>query len=263
MKAIPISSARAVVRVHDLPGDGLPLVFLHGLGCASSCDYPTVVRDPALSCRRAILIDLLGSGFSDRPWDFDYSIPAHAHVVVAVLEALALPRLDLFGHSMGGAVAIEAATLLSTRVDHLILSEPNLDAGGGEFSRAMAAQPEADYVAHGHAEAIRDATDTGNPIWAGSMAITAPFAAHRSAVSLVRGGSPSWREQLSLHSAHRTVLFGADSLPDPDFESLPDQGISVARVPNAGHSMAWENPSGLAQAIAKACAQPVNRVART
>jgi len=256
VKAVRISTPSAVVRVHDLPGGGIPLVFVHGLGCASSCDYPSVVRDQALSSRHVVLVDLLGSGFSDRPFEFDYSVQAHARVVVEVVDALALPVLDLFGHSMGGAVALEAATMLSTRVKHLILSEPNLDEGGGTFSRVIAAQTEADYVAFGHARVIREATASGNDIWAGSMAMTAPFAAHRAAVSLVGGGSPSWRDQLLSHPAHGVVLFGARSLPHPDTESLPLGGIGVAVVPEAGHSMAWENPSGLASAIADACANP-------
>jgi pimeloyl-ACP methyl ester carboxylesterase len=255
VKSIPLSSPRAAVRVHDLPGGGIPLVFLHGLGCASSCDYPRVARDSSLSSRRAVLIDLLGSGFSDRPFDFDYSIQAHARVVAAVISALHFDMLDLFGHSMGGAVAIEAATLLSARVCHLILSEPNLDAGGGAFSRAIAAQTEVDYLAHGHDAAIREATASGNHVWAGSMAVTAPFAAHRAAVSLVQGGSPSWRGQLLGHPAQRTVLFGSLSLPDSDMASLPRSGIDVAVIPQAGHSMAWENPSGLATAIAAACSR--------
>jgi len=91
LRSISIASPHAAVRVHDLPGDGIPLVFLHGLGCASSCDYPRTVRDPALSSRRAVLVDLLGSGFSDRPLDFDYSVQAHARIVVAIIDALGLP----------------------------------------------------------------------------------------------------------------------------------------------------------------------------
>ncbi|RCI96569.1 alpha/beta hydrolase, partial [Klebsiella pneumoniae] len=30
------SVAGATLRWHDFPGDGLPVVFIHGLGCASS-----------------------------------------------------------------------------------------------------------------------------------------------------------------------------------------------------------------------------------
>jgi pimeloyl-ACP methyl ester carboxylesterase len=256
VKAVLIPGPLGVVRLHDLPGRGVPLVFVHGLGCASSCDYPAVVRDTALAGRRAVLIDLLGSGFSDRPRAFDYSIPSHARVVVEVILALDLPTLDLFGHSMGGAVAIEAGGMLVSRVKRLVLSEPNLDAGGGIVSRVVAAQTEDEYVADGHARAIREATASGNHIWAGSMAVTAPFAVHRAAVSLVAGGSPSWRRRLLGHPVHRTVIFGARSLPDPDTEALPPSGVDIAVVPEAGHSMAWENPAGLAAAIARACSRP-------
>ncbi|MBK9090178.1 MAG: alpha/beta hydrolase [Holophagales bacterium] len=253
MKSLVLESPEATIRFHDLAGVGTPLVFVHGLGCASSCDYPAVARDPSLASRRAILVDLLGSGFSDRPEGFDYSVSAHARVLVALIDALGVATCDLYGHSMGGAVAIVAATMLPGRVEHLVLSEPNLDPGGGVFSRSIAAQPEARYVANGHAETIREAARSGNDIWAGSMAATAPFAAHRGAVSLVEGASPSWRRQLLALDVPRTVLFGARSLPDPDAESLPAGGVGVAVVPDAGHSMAWENPSGLARAIAGAC----------
>lgn len=68
------SVAGATLRWLDLPGEGLPLVFIHGLGCASSYDYPRVASDPALNGRRKILIDLPGFGYSDKPHDFSYNI---------------------------------------------------------------------------------------------------------------------------------------------------------------------------------------------
>lgn len=256
MKPVFVASAGAVVRVHELPGRDVPLVFVHGLGCASSCDYPGVVREGPLVERRVVLIDLLGSGFSDRPPGFAYTVAAHARVVEEVVDALEIAAVDLFGHSMGGAVAIEAATRLGVRVRALALSEPNLDAGGGVFSRAMAALAEADYVARGHDATAREAAASGDRVWAGSLATSAPFAMHRAAVSLVRGGDPPWRAQLLAHPSRRTVLFGARSLPDPDVERLRLAGLDVAVVPEAGHSMAWENPAGLAAAIARACSGP-------
>jgi pimeloyl-ACP methyl ester carboxylesterase len=253
MKSIVLKDPECVIRFHHLPGVGAPLVFIHGLGCASSCDYPPVARDAALASRRTVLVDLLGSGFSDKPDAFAYSISAHARVLVALIDALGVETCDLYGHSMGGAVALVAATMLPTRVEHLVLSEPNLDPGGGVFSRSIADQAESRYSACGHAETICEAANSGNHTWAGSMSVTAPLAAHRAAVSLVQGASPSWRQQLLTLVANRTVLFGARSLPDPDAESLPLSGVRVAIVLDAGHSMAWENPSGLARAIADAC----------
>ncbi|MBI3149333.1 MAG: alpha/beta hydrolase [Betaproteobacteria bacterium] len=241
------------LRFHDLPGAGRPLVFVHGLGCASSCDYPTVARDPALCSRRAILVDLLGFGFSDRPNDFSYTITDHARSVAELVRGLQLTDFDLFGHSMGGAVAIELAALCLEQVHALVLSEPNLDPGGGVFSRAMAAMSEEDYLRLGHARDIEMAAASGHAIWAGSMQVASALAAHRSAKSLVAGSVPTWREQLLALPMPRTVIFGQLSLPDDDFDQLPQAGIRVTEVPDAGHSMAWENPAGLARAIATAC----------
>src|SRR5262245_27990700 len=123
------------IRFHDLAGNGPPLVFIHGLGCASSCDFVAVARAPALRGRRALLVDLPGYGFSDKPHSFPYGVDSHAAVVGELLDRLDVGHADLFGHSMGGAVAITVAARRPDRLRRLVLSEPNLDSGGGTFSR--------------------------------------------------------------------------------------------------------------------------------
>ncbi|KFG98344.1 alpha/beta hydrolase [Burkholderia paludis] len=252
MKTFAVRNGRWGLRYHDLPGQGVPVLFVHGIGCASSCDYPDVVAMPALSGRRRVLVDLLGFGFSDRPADFSYTVQEHASTLAALADHLALPSLDLFGHSIGGAVAISAAALLGERVRRLVLGEPNLDAGGGFFSRKIAAMTEAEYVQTGHAALIAESAAGGSDIWAASLSASAPYAVHRSAVSLIAGSEPGWRAQLRSMTMPRTVVFGAHSLPDVDTARLPMDGVSVAIVENAGHSMAWENPAGLAAAIRQA-----------
>jgi pimeloyl-ACP methyl ester carboxylesterase len=254
MRALTIPRWKAVLRYHDAPGPGRPLVMLHGLGCASSCDYPRVVLDPALARRRFILIDFFGSGFSDHPADFPYTVEAHAETVVCLADTLGLESFDVFGHSMGGSVAIVVAGLLRDRVARLVAGEPNLDAGGGEFSRGIAGGGEVAYVAEGHARLMRDAAARGNIIWTGSMARSYPPAVHRAASSLVRGGTTSWRDLLYGLPMKRTIVFGEASLPDPDTEALPAHGVNVEIVPRAGHSMAWDNPEGLARALDRALA---------
>jgi pimeloyl-ACP methyl ester carboxylesterase len=211
-----------------------------------------VAADAALAGRRCILVDLLGSGFSDKPLDFGYTVADHAGVLLDFLDGLALDSVDVFGHSMGGAIAIELATRLGQRLRRLVLSEPNLDAGGGFVSKLIAAQSEADYVAQGHADMVRASRQQGAHVWAGSLAVMLPQATYRQSMSLVEGGSPSWRDQLATLAVPRTVIYGAQSLPDPNTDSLPALGVTIAIVADAGHSMAWENPSGLAQAIAAA-----------
>lgn len=242
----------ADLRFHDIPGPGTPLVFIHGFGCAGSCDYPRIAADPALGPRRCLLVDLLGSGFSDHPEGFSYTMEAHARCVVDLLDSLGIPSFDLYGHSLGGAVAIVAAAARPERVRRFVASEPALDAGGGTCILAAAAQSEAEYVARGHAAAVREAVAEGNPVWAGSLAASSPMAIHREAKARILGGTPSWRARLESLPMPRTVLFGARSLPHPDLRRLAEAGIRVDVVPAAGHSMMWENPSGLARALQRA-----------
>jgi len=241
--------AKATLRYHDIPGKGIPILFIHGMGCAASCDYPQVVSMPPLRGKRAILIDLLGSGFSDKPKSFGYTITDLACVIGEFIAKSKFKKVHLFGHSMGGSIAIEIASMYKKRIQSIIVSEPNLESGGGVFSRPIAEQSETDYVNRGHRLTIESAIAQGYRIWASSLSLSSPAAIHREAVSLVKGGSPSWREQLVSLPMPRTIIFGELSLPEPDVKRLPELGITVRIVRRAGHSMAWENPAGLAKNI--------------
>lgn len=249
MQVFTCPDSRTALRFHDLPGTGQPLLFIHGLGCAASCDYPQIAAHPALAIRRRILPDLLGFGFSDAP-DNALDTTQHAEAIAALVSHLGLKSFDLYGHSMGGAVAIEVARLLPQQVAHLVLSEPNLDAGGGIFSRAVAEYSETDYVAHGHARIVLDAQSSGNGIWAASMRHATPQAMHRAATALITGVHPSWRDTLLQLPMSRTVIFGEHSLPDPDVDRLQSEGINTRILPGVGHSMAWEDPQALAAMLA-------------
>ena len=109
MNSFYSQQAGCTVRWHDLPGSGDPVVFIHGLGCAASYEYPRVVRDPLFGARRAILIDLPGSGYSDKPERYSYKTTDQAHVVAELIDHLKLDAFWLYGHSMGGSIAIETA----------------------------------------------------------------------------------------------------------------------------------------------------------
>jgi pimeloyl-ACP methyl ester carboxylesterase len=252
MKAFQANSAAANILYHDIPGSSTPLVFIHGLGCASSCDYLRVATDSAISGRRAILVDLLGSGFSERPVGFSYSVHDHARSVAELIRHVCSGPISLFGHSMGGAVAVVLASILGAQVENLVLSEPNLDPGGGTFSRKIAAMPEAEFVAYGHHEMVETAKAEGNVVWAASLAASAGFAVHRAAVSLVEGSAPTWRELLYGSKVPKTIIVGEHSLPYADLDGLRRHGIGLGIVPAAGHSLALENPPGLAIALSRA-----------
>lgn len=243
--------ARCTVRWQELPGHGEPLVFIHGLGCASSYEYPRIVCDPQFGSRRAILIDLPGSGYSDKPETFSYKTSAQAKVVIELLDHLAITSFWLYGHSMGGSIAIEAAELADSRLLGLIVSEPNFHSGGGTFSRGIAARTEEDFVRNGYQAMLEAETSP----WKGCLQNTAPWAVWRGAASLVEGVHPSWSARYLTLPCPVWLIFGERSLPDPDVDEMRQQGVEVKIILDAGHSMSWENPSALAKVLSDCLAE--------
>ncbi|WP_435930236.1 alpha/beta fold hydrolase [Dryocola sp. BD613] len=241
--------ARCRVRYHDLPGSGVPLLFIHGLGCASSYEYPRVYADPAFGHRRSILIDLPGSGYSEKPVEYSYTTSDQALVVAELVEHLGLHRFYLYGHSMGGSIAIEVAALMPAKISGLVVSEPNFQGGGGMFSRGIAGQEEGEFVSEGYENLLAAERSP----WAGSLLSNAPYALWRGASSLVKGVEPSWFEIFTSLRIPKSLIFGEQSLPDADFDAIQAAGIPTLVIPSAGHSMSWENPAGLARALAHYC----------
>ena len=252
MKSFYPQNREGALRYIEMNGVGTPLIFLHGLGCASSFEYPHVALAEPLAGKHSFLVDFFGSGYSDRPENFGYRVEDHAQIIFEFVEYLGLHEVDLYGHSMGGTVAIETAALLKDRVRNLVLSEANLDSGGGEFSRDIARVPENTYVCQKHLETINDAEASGNADWATTMRQSDPKAVYRGAKSLVDGSTSDWRKLFYKHPATKSFIFGEQSLPDPDFEALAEKGIPIQVVQQAGHSMGLENPEGLATAIGEA-----------
>lgn len=90
------------------PGDGLPIVIVHGYP-GSSHDFAGVV--PQLD-RPVLVPDLLGYGFSDKPRAASYSLFEQADLVEAIVADAGFTECALVGHDMGTTVVAE---LLSRR----------------------------------------------------------------------------------------------------------------------------------------------------
>jgi pimeloyl-ACP methyl ester carboxylesterase len=103
-----------VTIVYSAAGAGDPaLVFIHG-GLADRSFWDGQLREFAAR-HRVIALDLPGhgeSGLDRKKW----GIPEFGHDVKAVVNAEKLKSVIIFGNSLGGPVAIEAALLLPGRV---------------------------------------------------------------------------------------------------------------------------------------------------
>jgi pimeloyl-ACP methyl ester carboxylesterase len=241
---------------HDLPGAEPAAVYLHGLGSASSADFPRLARDPRLASSRAVLIDLLGFGFSGQPTAFPHTLEAHAATVACVLDHLGLRQCQVVGHSMGGSVAIALAAARPDLVAGLVVAECNFDPEDATFSQMIVDQSpsEAAYVASGHAAVIAQAeawaaADPAEGSFPGTLRAADPRAVYRCAVALV---GCHLREAFFGLAMPRTYVFGSHSLPHPHAPLLAARGVPVAVVPEAGHGMVSENPEAFAAIVASA-----------
>lgn len=99
-------------------------VFLHGLG-GSSLNWTDLMF--ALNTQlTGYAVDLPGFGMSPPPRDGDYTPSGHARSVAEFILAKKLGPVDLFGNSLGGAVALQLAARKPELVRSLTLISPAL-----------------------------------------------------------------------------------------------------------------------------------------
>jgi 3-oxoadipate enol-lactonase len=115
MHACKLDGSLLYYRSH---GNGEPVLLIHGPG-GSGVDW--ALQIPALERRfRVIVPDLPGCGSSSPP-EGVYSIAGFARRLWSLLDQLEVPRINIVGFSMGGAVALEMALQRPTLVPRLAL----------------------------------------------------------------------------------------------------------------------------------------------
>lgn len=111
------------LRVVDA-GSGPAVVLIHGLA-ASMYSWRYAIVPLTEAGYRVIAFDNRGFGFSDKPTR-GYSNADYIHLLFGLLDSLGVSDAVLVGHSMGGAIAADAALAQPDRVKGLVL----VDAAG-------------------------------------------------------------------------------------------------------------------------------------
>src|ERR1700719_865074 len=97
-------------------GRGEPLLLIHGLGSSGAdCAYQVAALDHRF---RIIFPDLPGSGHSPPPAR-EYTIAGFANAMWRLMDHLRITTPNIVGFSLGGAVALEMATLRPACVPRL------------------------------------------------------------------------------------------------------------------------------------------------
>jgi pimeloyl-ACP methyl ester carboxylesterase len=213
--------------------DGPPVVFLHG-GAHDSSHWAEVCRRLPAHWR-CIAPDQRGHGASERAADGDYSCEAQAADLEGLLDALAIPRCALVGHSMGGLNALRFAGLAPERVTALVLvdvSTETREAGLKAIarSRERSAPPDPNAPPPPFDLRLLDFV----PTYGGDAdERRALLAASRAPLLVLRGAKS---RILSADVAARSAALG---------------GGRVVEIPDAGHNVATRNPEAVADALTR------------
>lgn len=115
-----VPTAAGNLYVRDYPGQGPAFVLLHGFPDNGHI-YDDLIPHLVAGGRRAITIDFLGFGASDKPEGALYSFAQQRGDVMAVLQALDLDKVVLVGHDAGGPAALNLALFHPERVASVVL----------------------------------------------------------------------------------------------------------------------------------------------
>ncbi|QDT16111.1 Soluble epoxide hydrolase [Alienimonas californiensis] len=119
-------------------GRGPTLLVIHGFP-TSSYDYAEMW--PALTARfDVIAVDLLGSGFSDKPFPYDYSVLEQANILERFTTALGVDRAHVLAHDYGGTVTQELLARQNEGRSSLCLESVTF-LNGGLFIQAQCLTP--------------------------------------------------------------------------------------------------------------------------
>ncbi len=115
------------LRYLEWPGDGEPVLLLHGLtACARSLAALAEGLAAPRPAHRVVAPDLRGRGRSDKP-EHGYSYAHHTADLVALLDHLGIARAAVVGHSLGALIGVYLAAHEPARVSRLVLIDAATD----------------------------------------------------------------------------------------------------------------------------------------
>lgn len=284
----PFAGLEGWARQVTLPASGLrlflydtgegaetPVVLLHGLG--DEADTWRHVLPALAADHRVIAPDLPGFGRSGPPPGRDV-LPFYLEMLLALLDAEAIPRAVLVGHSAGAMIAQAFALEHPARVERLVLVSGGLVSatkrvdpglllfmvpGLGEWIYTrLRRDPQAAYrTLEGYYHRLADLSQADRDflyrrvnqrVWSDSQR-RGFFALLRGLAGWLPAQQKRLAERLRGWSTPTTVIWGEDDRVTPVAnaralaEMLP--AARLVLIPSAGHNVQQEQPQAVVEAI--------------
>jgi pimeloyl-ACP methyl ester carboxylesterase len=218
----PIGAARIWWGRYNASAAGIPVLLLHG-GMGSSNYFAHLIPTLVADGRGVIAIDSRGHGRSTLGGD-KLSYELMASDVLAVLDQLQIPKVDLVGWSDGGIIGLELAIYHRKRINRLYAFGANADSGGltpgSENTAVFKAYLDRSGRDYARLSPTPDAFGTFerlvNNMWATEPHLTrAQLASITAPVTIADG-----QHEESILPEH--VFYMAQSIPDANLMILPN-----------------------------------------
>ncbi len=260
MRRVPVADGiELAVRVD---GYGpMPVIFLHGYSLSMDT-WDKVIRKFPSDRYTTYAYDLRGFGDSSKP-DSGFTMNQHARDLAVLMDRLNLPSAVLIGHSLGGAIGQEFATLYPKRVLALVTSDA--------FARQLPLPGASDAIraragSFGSVEQNREILKGAVPRYFDPRNAN-PVDVERFLAVALKSSTPALRDQLI--DAYAAPALDADKyrqlrIPVLAISGAMDNVVPVAQaiavsdaipdaelvlVPRAGHTPMWERPDAWGQAV--------------
>jgi pimeloyl-ACP methyl ester carboxylesterase len=235
------------IDVHYWQTGGDPeIMLLHGLTDSGRCWRRTA---DALSSEYGILMpDARGHGLSSAP-ESGYRVEDRVADALALLDALGIERIVVWGHSMGAATAAQLAASAPERVRAVILEDP-------PYLERMGDPPQADQWAEGlrqqQALSIEELAAWGRehmPTWSPDTLELWAEAKHQTRLQVfeyVRNPPTPWQSFIGNMSAPTLLITGEPergAIVSPELAAQLQgmaPALQVAQITGAGHCIRYE-----------------------
>ncbi len=246
----PLRAHDAIPLACDYRGQGEPLLlFIHGWTCRRAYWTPQLEHFGDLYTVAAV--DLPGHGDSGTGTRRNWDVAAFARDVVACVKALPAKKVILIGHSMGGAVALEAARLTNKVTAVLLIDTFVIDYGGltaktvdeivspfeGNFASAMKAL-------------IQQTATAATPLALQERLVREMASADPAWAIPVWRDLLSWSPQAAFHELQVPIHAINGALVSEESRQRCAPFVAETIIPGAGHFLHMEDPAGFNRVLA-------------
>ncbi len=229
-------------------------LFIHGLGY-NRYWFSEHLQTYDLKRYSWIVTDLIGHGDSVKPEDTSaYSMENQAECLYDILLEEKVDQVRIIAHSMGGPIAIslleqmESSSAVTATL--LLYLEGNLDEGDAFFSSKVASMPLEEYKQKFESwcrRALEQTEDQSMKSWIHGIKQAGPFTIWASSKDLVAVSKTDnlLPRLFDVFDGPMYFVFGGENAGKYTSEKLvKESGESILYVPNAGHAMHEDNPTG-------------------